>query len=215
MHPSKGKEFLLSHLKVATVGELIQTSKLSHDVESASLLCSTLVTNPPDDEAKRMAFVLDMEFNDLEPPTTRIKTASEMKIGENIYDMSATPRGYCLIINNICFEGGSLEMRLGACSDGKRLKEIFRQLGFKTILKHNQEKNQMLELCKYIARKNHTDMNAVVVIIMTHGGEEELYAIDNISLEIFKIVDCFSNANSRSLIGKPKMFFFGACRGGE
>ncbi|RWS03430.1 caspase-9-like protein, partial [Dinothrombium tinctorium] len=58
--------------------------------------------------------------------------------------MTAEPRGYCLIINNEDFRECGFQNRNGTNVDAIRLREVFKQLKFSTILCDNLRSYQIL-----------------------------------------------------------------------
>lgn len=187
------------------------------NVEAAKLLKPDIDTsvfgNIPQDKEE----IMDVEFEISHDPSNVVITASGSKSGENYYDMSKNPRGYCLIINNVAFENDTLERRDGSLKDAKRCKDVFEQLGFRSFIRHNQKKDQILKLCKNLSNMNdHQKMNALVVVVLSHGATQNIiWGSDNLSVDVMEMIGCFNNKNCPALIDKPKMFFICACRGGE
>ena len=50
---------------------------------------------------------------------------------------------------------------------------------------------------------------------MSHGNENGIVGIDDKSVSIAEISDKLSGRKCRALVGKPKMMFVQACRGGK
>lgn len=59
---------------------------------------------------------------------------------------------------------------------------------------------------------NHSKNDCIVVIILTHGNNEGLYARDEL-YNINQVTSMFTDAACPSLKGKPKLFLIQACRG--
>lgn len=53
----------------------------------------------------------------------------------------------------------------------------------------------------------------MIIAVSSHGGNQKLYAKD----ELYNPEDvlCAPTMNIKTLYGKPKIFFLGACRGGD
>jgi hypothetical protein len=130
----------------------------------------------------------------------------------DVYNMTANPRGICLIIDNQVFS--DQPFRYGSKVDSERLSNVFFQLGFDVQIKRNQTVSEMeklfLDLSKNPDLKDH---NALAVIILSHGKTDAIYGSDGNTIEIESVLENFNNINCLSMIDKPKMFFISACRG--
>jgi hypothetical protein len=62
------------------------------------------------------------------------------------------------------------------------------------------------------AEENHSSVNMAIVAIMSHGMNGRILSSDGRSFSEEWILKQFNNQNCPSLIGKPKMFIFSACR---
>jgi hypothetical protein len=129
--------------------------------------------------------------------------------GSKYYEMIGDPRGKCLIINNLM---------ANVILDTFLFKNVFEQLYFQVECDEkescqNLTKNQMWTKLETFAKEaEKADLNATVVIIISHGQDENITGIDGEDLIIEKIVDLFSNENCPKLRRKPKLFFFNCCR---
>jgi len=102
--------------------------------------------------------------------------------------------------------------RTGTDVDAANLNKLFRDLGFDVIMKQNQTVEQMHRLMVDESKKDHKDCDCVGVAVLSHGDQGVLYGIDH-TIEIDKLIEPFKLCPS--LAGKPKLFFFQACRGTE
>lgn len=139
------------------------------------------------------------------------------------YKMDANPCGHCLIINNVEFDPDSeLSNRKGSDIDCDKLERRFKSLNFlvavKTNLKFRQIKQELLALSK----KDHSEYDCCVVIILSHGTEVShnrfpgaVHGVDGPSVPVQIITNYLIGQNCPSLQGKPKLFFIQACGGGE
>jgi hypothetical protein len=132
----------------------------------------------------------------------------------DVYNMTANPRGICLIIDNQLFSDPLLPFRYGSKADSERLSNVFSQLRFDVRIKRNQTVSEMeklfLDLSKNPDLKYH---NALAVIILSHGKNDAIYGSDGNTIKIESVLKNFNNINCLSMIDKPKMFFISACRG--
>lgn len=84
------------------------------------------------------------------------------------YKMESRPRGFCLIFNNISFKDKNLD-RHGANFDEGKLRDLFGKLHFKVCVGKGKDKHQMEWICARLGGKDHTQYDAFVCIIMSHG----------------------------------------------
>lgn len=70
-------------------------------------------------------------------------------------------------------------------------------------------KNAVLEFSK----KDHSDMDAFVCCILSHGEQGSVFGIDGMPVSICDLTQPFSHC--QTLMGKPKLFFIQACQGRE
>lgn len=147
--------------------------------------------------------------------TMAVKTATTCHDDEEEdYKMTSNPRGPCLIVNNIDFEAEMFPTRKGSDEDARRFDDIFRQLGFKVIMRRNQTADQMRKLFKDVASECKPEHDALFVFILSHGSEHGIYGVDGFEVYLeSEIISCFDNRNCKTMIGKPKVFVIQACRG--
>ena len=131
----------------------------------------------------------------------------------SVYRMSSTPRGLAVIISNERFTG-TLRNRLGSDIDAKNLHRLFSCLGYKMMLFVDLTANEMMSTIQQLARLDHTNVDSLVLCILTHGVSGRLYGTDEELIPIEKVFEPFNGANSPTLAGKPKIFLMQADRGG-
>ena len=127
--------------------------------------------------------------------------------------MSRSTRGIAVIINNKTFlesSGHHMAPRTGTDIDRDALKKLFKKLKFKPEVHNNQTTAQILRIVREKATSDHSSYDAFIFAILTHGEEGFVYGIDG-TLRIREITSKFKN--NKTLAGKPKIFFFQACRG--
>ncbi|XP_059807946.1 caspase-9 [Hypanus sabinus] len=143
---------------------------------------------------------------------------------DTAYKMNASPRGYCLIINNVDFYPDSnLKSRLGSDVDSQNVENLFEKLCFKVIVKKNLTKQCMLNELESLARKDHTNLDCCVVVILSHGSQAQhrqfpgaIYGVDGrLPVAVQHIVSFFDGSHSPTLREKPKIFFLQACGGDQ
>lgn len=83
--------------------------------------------------------------------------------------MDSRPRGLCLIINNMSFKDKNLD-RYGANVDEQKLYDLFaNKLHFEVCVFKDQDKYQMEQICTNFGGKDHSQYDAFVCVIMSHG----------------------------------------------
>ncbi|GFQ87266.1 caspase-3 [Trichonephila clavata] len=134
------------------------------------------------------------------------------------YKMDSTPVGYCLIIINEIFEDETKNRR-GSKVDAYALEILFeKQLGYKVTIKWNKKAFEMFSILLQFSKKpGFETVDSCVVYILSHGGRyknrDYILGTDHEEIYLDDIYEMFNNENCESLIGKPKIFFFQACRG--
>ncbi|CAG0899406.1 unnamed protein product [Darwinula stevensoni] len=132
------------------------------------------------------------------------------------YKMQSNPRGQVLIINNEKFQ--RLKERRGATVDTINFRNVFEQLHFEVQLEDNLGIADMKRVIKNFAQSSlHKNSDCCVVLVMSHGDQQDgsyiVYSVDQKPISVEWIIQNFSNEEAQSLRGKPKLFFFQACRG--
>ena len=129
------------------------------------------------------------------------------------YKMDSCPLGMCVIINNASFHDETYN-RDGAEHDEKNLKDLFEELGFVVKIKKDLTWEEMHKVSKDAAAINHSNFDAFVFIIMSHGDEcDVVYGVDDRPVRIEDIMREFKPIKCATLRGKPKLFFIQSCRG--
>ena len=129
------------------------------------------------------------------------------------YNMKHKKRGMALVINNLHFDPHTgMSDRVGTDMDASALCRVFRNLEFEVKLFKDLSKRNMLKLMVEASQVDHRDSDCFACIILSHGEEGEIYGRDG-KMSIDDLVAPFKGDKCRSLAGKPKLFFFQACRG--
>ncbi|KAL5018849.1 hypothetical protein ScPMuIL_004571 [Solemya velum] len=132
------------------------------------------------------------------------------------YKMDHPRRGKALIISNREFneelELKSLEVSCNA--DVEKLQTAFKNLDFEVDTRTDLSSREIEELLDEISKEDHSDADCFVCVIISHGEEDTVFATDK-SIELKPLFDKFKGDRSKSLEGKPKLFFIQTCRGDE
>lgn len=150
------------------------------------------------------------------PPADIVESASSAStpsLFTNHYQMKTNPRGHFLLINNKDFlPGSTMENypRNGTDLDAAAMENLFEELGYIVSSHKNVTCFEMKRLVKKMANMNHSQYSAAACCFLSHGKEGVLYGTDG-EIEIRDLTVYFGE--NKTLVGKPKMFFFQACQG--
>ncbi|XP_076848741.1 caspase 20, apoptosis-related cysteine peptidase isoform X2 [Brachyhypopomus gauderio] len=127
------------------------------------------------------------------------------------YKISSTPRGLCVIINNVNFNPVFSD-RKGSDVDEASLTEVFTWLGFSVKVHRDQSAQQMKTVLRDLAQRQHKG-DCFICCILSHGSEEGVNGIDGDTVVFEDIYRPFTATSCPTLVNKPKVFFIQACRG--
>ncbi len=138
----------------------------------------------------------------------------EEKIPSSPYAMNQQGNhGYALIINNINIDGK--EERKGAVHDGSKIANTLRNLGYQLVgnkVHIDCTAYQIEQLIKEAINIDHTHNDSFICVFMSHGDSNGIFGIDDQLVYLNDIINKVSKCET--LLGKPKIFFVQACRGG-
>jgi hypothetical protein len=139
-------------------------------------------------------------------------------LGINKYKMDHKERGIALAINIQKFDPSpfaqkQLEERVWSKKDVESLRTTFEYLEFDFQLLEDLKASEIISTIQGIASIHpyRTDIDCFVCMVMSHGGQDKIMASDNIEASFEEIMAPIKSC--KSLIGKPKLFFFQSCRG--
>ncbi|XP_077535224.1 uncharacterized protein LOC144147061 isoform X2 [Haemaphysalis longicornis] len=150
------------------------------------------------------------------PDTIKVIPTTSPKLTSDVYRMRQNPRGRCIIINNVNFDG-PLEDREGSELDADCMKTLFTQLHFNVTVASNLTRDEMKDLLRRVSKaESHRFADCLVVILMSHGEERFIYGSDGEKLHLRNdVYRTFNNEECPALKKKPKIFLVQACRGAE
>ena len=129
------------------------------------------------------------------------------------YEMNRNPRGKCIIINNSNFQDKAYN-RPGAEWDEQALEALFEDLSFDVEIYQNLDSCDMRNHVRIIASEDHSESDALFVIVMSHGGDHDtVLGVDERNITVEEMMSEFKAARCKTLEGKPKVFIFQVCRG--
>ncbi|XP_033025480.1 caspase-10 [Lacerta agilis] len=130
-----------------------------------------------------------------------------------LYKMNRRRRGYCLIFNNVNFEGGLLP-RKGSQKDVLELESVFKWLGFEVKKYDDKTLAELNKLLKdWQSSECWKDSDCLVCCILSHGESGKIFAADGSLIPIRTITSFFTAKQCPLLAQKPKLFFIQACQG--
>lgn len=145
---------------------------------------------------------------------SNVATSSGNTDEDFVYSMKCKPHGWCLIVNNVDFE--HLSRRGGSDLDAKKLEGLFTQLQYKVKMFRNQTSKQLKETLSQFAKlDDHRAADSMVVCLLSHGLEGQIYGVDGVLVSIPDLLALFNGYMAKDLVGKPKLFFIQACRGSD
>uniref|UniRef100_A0A8C4ZAQ5 Uncharacterized protein n=1 Tax=Gadus morhua TaxID=8049 RepID=A0A8C4ZAQ5_GADMO len=132
------------------------------------------------------------------------------------YPMSGQQRGFCLIVNNFDFScSKGPKNPEGTEIDEGKLSLVFSWLGFQVEVLRDATRDQMLSSMEKLAGRDHSGMDCVACIVLSHGLKGGVYGVDGGEVQLEELTDRLNGIGCPSLRGKPKLFFIQACQGNK
>ncbi|KAL7300365.1 hypothetical protein TKK_0006986 [Trichogramma kaykai] len=130
------------------------------------------------------------------------------------YNMEHMYRGRCVIFNHEHFDTG-FAARDGSSADARRIEQTFQRLGFSVDICDDYEHSGIISKISELAAEDHTNNDCICIFVLTHGLKNDLICAKNVVYKIDDLWKPFTADKCKSLAGKPKLFFFQACRGDD
>uniref|UniRef100_A0A3B3C6K6 Caspase-6 n=1 Tax=Oryzias melastigma TaxID=30732 RepID=A0A3B3C6K6_ORYME len=129
------------------------------------------------------------------------------------YKMNHKRRGLALIFNqeNFFFRL-KLSKRTGTNADCDNLEKRLEELNFDVKTYDDEGQKEVLNAIHEAAEEDHSDADCFLLVFLSHGKDNYVYTHDGM-INIQDIIHAFRGDNCPSLVGKPKIFIFQACRG--
>ncbi|XP_053678470.1 caspase-like [Anopheles nili] len=103
-------------------------------------------------------------------------------------------------------------MRDGSDKDCESMRMALEKFSLEVLVRKDFTKSQIKEELENLAKMDHSKNDCFVLVILTHGSPNQLYAKDD-KFDVSLLWENFVGSKCESLIGKPKLFFIQACRG--
>ncbi|XP_076138878.1 uncharacterized protein LOC143122000 isoform X2 [Alosa pseudoharengus] len=123
---------------------------------------------------------------------------------EMAYEMTHSPRGICIIINNVSTDFKESSQWQASTDDADALKEVFTWLDFTVECHKDLTKDQMKTVLQEWSQK--ADGDCFVCCVLSHGEDDEVLPVE-------AMITPLKGHNCRVLAGKPKLFFIQTYRG--
>ena len=131
-----------------------------------------------------------------------------------LYAMTQNPHGFAVIIVNGTFHSTSgnqaLKQRKGAGRDIDCFERTFSFLHYAIRVYSDLSAADMQSLMQQMGSSEHSSFDSFVCCVSSHGNQDGIYGSDGIVVARNAFIDPIKSCSS--LAGKPKMFFFQACR---
>uniref|UniRef100_A0A914P8N5 Caspase-3 n=1 Tax=Panagrolaimus davidi TaxID=227884 RepID=A0A914P8N5_9BILA len=152
---------------------------------------------------------------DFKVDETDSKILASLYQKDEVYPNFSTPKGLALIINNREFAHSQYNPRMGTEVDESNIRKLLVKLGYQVErTHHNLSAGSMLRTAKiFAANELHKNFDSCVVVVLTHGQYDHFIGSDGEAANVHDFLACFNASNAKFLKGKPKLFFFQACRG--
>lgn len=149
------------------------------------------------------------------PIPTKTVTVESTDLGAivlGMYPINRSPRGFCIIINNVKFPYRYGD-RFGSDTDAKKLQVLFKKLDFHVLRWDNLTRADMLKLLEEASSADHSDKSCFTLVVLSHGGKDGVRGVCDKPVSVEEIARPFTADNCSTLMDKPKIFFLVACRG--
>ncbi|XP_057700114.1 caspase-6-like [Corythoichthys intestinalis] len=129
------------------------------------------------------------------------------------YRMDYKRRGQALIFNQERFFWRlGMNDRHGTNADRYNLEIRLKALNFDVKVYDSYKNEEVLDIIHKAAESNHSDSDCFLLIFLSHGEDEHVYTYDG-KISIQRIISLFKGHRCQTLVGKPKIFIWQACRG--
>ena len=133
-----------------------------------------------------------------------------------LYDMRKDPHGLAIVIVNGSFTPGPgrendvLRPRRGAVKDRDCFIRTFEFLHYTVNVYSDMSAGDMRSLMLKVGSSDHSEYDSFVCCVSSHGNQVGIFGSDSALLQRAAFIDPIKSCTT--LKGKPKLFFFQACR---
>uniref|UniRef100_A0A182RLG2 Caspase n=1 Tax=Anopheles funestus TaxID=62324 RepID=A0A182RLG2_ANOFN len=170
-----------------------------------SVLTSNTVPDAVDDNGRILAQNLSVSDIISSPEVHGIEIVDDAH-----YDMRQERRGVAVVFSQKKFF--HLVTRHGCEMDCNNIQQVLSDLQFEVRVYEDLLVQELMQVLYDLAEENHKNRDCLLVVIMTHGEHDVLYARDR-TFRVDRLWENFVGNACPSLLGKPKLFFIQACRG--
>uniref|UniRef100_A0A182HQI1 Caspase n=1 Tax=Anopheles arabiensis TaxID=7173 RepID=A0A182HQI1_ANOAR len=141
---------------------------------------------------------------------SRQRSQNARALQEEEYDTNHRRRGMAIILNHENFE--LMSKREGTNRDRDAATAVLTSMQFDVRVYNDLGRDELFCVLLALASEDHSDCDCLLVMLMTHGDDDVLYAYDG-PYSVDKLWESFMGNACTTLLGKPKLFFVQACRG--
>ncbi|CAL8268059.1 unnamed protein product [Lota lota] len=196
--------------------DILSSSDLHRLEEVLQHVCPVLLKDIKQFKASQGTIAQETGLNDFRPRSS--SDISGRGKGQTVlpaYPMTGQERGFCWVVNNFDFSLSNRKHsnRDGTNIDEESLRRVFTWLGFKVEVLQDSTGDQMLTSMRELASRDHSGMDCVACVVLSHGLEGGVYGVDGKVVWLKELWDFLNGLRCKSLTGKPKLFFIQACQG--
>lgn len=125
------------------------------------------------------------------------------------YSMRSQKRGRAVIINNVRFQ--KKETRCGSDKDLELMQKILTQLHFDVVVYTDLTSDAIIAALQ-VQNKGLEGSDCFIMVVLSHGNNQGVLGTDGQAVTSQQFAEPFNPHNCPALKGKPKIFFFQACR---
>ncbi|KAL2734394.1 caspase-1-like [Vespula squamosa] len=193
------------NIKTELIDENLSQFVYKEDNESLNFISTTKSADVVDSNTFKSS---DDYYEASNVPTT----ISTVGIDDPLYNMNYDNRGKCVIFNHTVFDE-DLNKRTGTDIDAMRINDVFTKLGFEVVRYDDLIYTDLRDTISTLSSEDHSNSDCICIFVLTHGMSDNLIYAKDVPYNANYIWKPFSADLCPSLAGKPKLFFFQACKG--
>ncbi|XP_026332787.1 caspase-1-like [Hyposmocoma kahamanoa] len=154
-----------------------------------------------------------MEDSDSSSITVDHRKNRALAADEPTYKLETFEKNAMIIFNQ--YDVNKHKLRVGTHVDGRLIKETLEKFGFEGKEHMDLIKKNIFKELEKFSSMDFTNYGCVVIVVMTHGGENGLLMAKDESYCERDILNYFKHKEKRTLVTKPIVMIIQACRGDE
>ena len=153
----------------------------------------------------------EMDFLQLQ--LTKLQDLLWKKDDVPLYSMSQQPHGMAIVFINEKFDPTlniTLHSRMGAEKDAACFLQTFEFLNYVVKVHYNLTADEIRSVMSEVSTLDHSLYDSFICCVSSHGNQLGVYGSDGKLIHRISFIDLVKSCGS--LLNKPKLFFFQACR---